>query len=459
MSTEFDDHSLPFEEPLDRRSLLVRAGGVGAALALGGLTAASRATAGSAGSAQNVGKVTAYFGQFGAIAEQEGIRKYLFKGFPGDVDPVFVPITAPTQFVDRVRAEAKAGKGNLDLLIGLHGDMVTFQNENLIRPINDVAKQVKNLPPALVKLGKLGTTNQFYLPQSQATYVMVANKDVLKYMPKGKDINALTYGDVYAWAKAIRKGTGQNRFGLPASSTGLIHRFLQGFLVPSFTGAFVTKFRSADAAHGWDYLRQLWQYTHPQSLTYGFMQDPLLSEEVLLAWDHVARLKTALDQRPDDLVAFPVPKGPKARSYMPVIVGMAIPKNAPNAAGAKALLKWMLRLSAQAQILSIDGFFPVVPGTLSKQISPGLRAEAAAVRKQQKSKDAVQALLPVGIGAEGGNFNKVYIDTFTRIVRNGENIQTVLNDEGAQLQGIFDRSKAPCWAPDPPSGHNPCKVG
>jgi multiple sugar transport system substrate-binding protein len=456
MSDRSDDHLLPWEEPVDRRELLIRAGGLGAAVALGGLAAASRATAGST---QNFGDVTAYFGQFGAISEQEGIRRFLFRGFRGDVDAVFVPITNPTLFVDRVRAEARAGgRGNIDLLIGLHGDMVTFQNENLIRPINDVARQVKNLPPALVKLGKLGTSNQFYLPQAQATYVMVANKEVLKYMPKGANMDALTYGQVFAWAKAIRRATGQNRFGLPASDTGLFHRFLQGFLVPSFTGGFVTGYRSKEAVQAWTYLKQLWQFTHPQSLSYAFMETPLLSGEVLLGWDHVARLKAALDQRPDDLVAFPVPKGPKARAYMPVLVGMAIPRNAPNPAGGKALMQHMLRIAAQAQILSLTGFFPVVPGRLSKQISPGLRAEATAVRKQQKSKDAVQALLPIGIGAENGNFNKVYRDTFTKIVRNGENIQTVLNEQAAILQEIFNKTGAPCWSPDPPSGKNPCRV-
>ncbi len=456
MSSELDDNPSRWDEPVDRRTALAAAGGVGAALALGGLAGANRAFAGPA---QNAGKVTAFFGQFGAIAEQEGIRRYLFKGFRGDVDPVFVPITSPTGFVDRVRAEAKAGgKGNIDLLISVHGDFVTFQNENLISGINDVARQVKNLPPALVKLGKLGTNTQYYLPQAQATYVMVANREVLKYMPKGADMNALTYGQVFAWAKAIRKGTGQNRFGLPASDTGLFHRFLQGFLVPSFTGGFVTGYRSKEAAQGWAYLKQLWQYTHPQSLSYSFMETPLLSGEVLLGWDHVARLKTALDQRPEDLVAFPVPAGPKSRSYMPVIVGMAIPRNAPNPAGGKALMQHMLRISAQAQILSLTGFFPVVPGRLSKQISPGLLAEANAVRKQQKAKDAVQALLPIGIGAENGNFNKVYRDTFTKIVRNGENIQTVLNEQAAILQEIFTKTGAPCWAPDPPSGKNPCRV-
>ena len=265
MSTDNDSHPL-WEEPLDRRSALVKAGGVGAVLALGGLAGASRAFAGPA---QNAGNVTAFFGQFGAIAEQEGIRRYLFRGFRGDVDPIFTPITSPTGFVDRVRAEAKAGgKGNIDLLISVHGDFVTFQNENLISAINDVARQVKNLPPALVKLGKLGTNTQYYIPQAQATYVMVANREVLKYMPKGANIDALTYGQVFAWAKAIRKGTGQNRFGLPASDTGLIHRFFQGFLVPSFTGGFVTGYRSKEAVQAWAYMKQLWQYTHPQSLTY-----------------------------------------------------------------------------------------------------------------------------------------------------------------------------------------------
>lgn len=451
---EVEGNGFSWEQPLDRRSLLEKAAIAGGAVAAGGLLTAGRAS-GAPGAA---GKVTAFFGQYGAIAEQEGIRRYVFRGFDGDVDPVFVPITTPAVFVDRVRAEAKAGKGNIDLLIGLHGDMVTFQNEGLIRGISDVAKQVKNLPPALVKLGKLGTKTQYYLPQSQATYVMVANKDVIKYMPKGADINALTYGQVFAWAKAIRKATGQNRFGLPASDSGLLHRFFQGFLVPSFTGAFVTGFRSTEAVAAWEYMKQLWQYTHPQSLTYAFMDNPLLSEEVLLGWDHVARLKTALDQRGDDLIAFPVPKGPKARAYMPVIVGMAIPKTAPNPAGAKLLAQHLLRISAQAQILSLTGFFPVAGGRLSKKISPGLLAEAAAVARQQTAKDAIQALLPIGIGAEGGNFSKIYRDTFTRIVRNNEDTRKVLQEQGELLDQIFVKTNAPCWAPDPPSGRSRCVV-
>jgi multiple sugar transport system substrate-binding protein len=82
----------------------------------------------------------------------------------------------------------------------------------------------------------------------------------------------------------------------------------------------------------------------------------------------------------------------------------------------------------------------------------------AAVTKAQRSKDALKSLLPIGLGTEGGNFNRVYTDTFVRIVVRGENIQKVLNDEATQLQAIMDKTGAPCWAPDPSSHGKPCKV-
>ena len=75
----------------------------------------------------------------------------------------------------------------------------------------------------------------------------------------------------------------------------------------------------------------------------------------------------------------------------------------------------------------------------------------------QNSPSALPALLPIGLGAEGGNFSTIYRDTFTRIVIRDENIRAVLNDQGAKLQELMDKTGAPCWRPDPPS-RGPCKV-
>jgi multiple sugar transport system substrate-binding protein len=66
--------------------------------------------------------------------------------------------------------------------------------------------------------------------------------------------------------------------------------------------------------------------------------------------------------------------------------------------------------------------------------------------------------LPVGLGSQGGNYNRVFIDTFTRIVINKEDINKVLDDEGQKLQAVLDAAGAPCWKPDPPSTGT-CQVG
>ena len=89
-------------------------------------------------------------------------------------------------------------------------------------------------------------------------------------------------------------------FGIPAGPKGLFYRFTQGYLLPSFTGGQVTTFRSADAEAAWTYMADLWAATAPASTNYEYMQEPLARGEVLVAWDHVARLVGATKDKPDD---------------------------------------------------------------------------------------------------------------------------------------------------------------
>ena len=79
----------------------------------------------------------------------------------------------------------------------------------------------------------------------QATYVMCANKKALPYLPKGADINSLTWGQFAQWATNLQKKFGTPEVGFPVA--GLFPRFLEGYLIPSFTGALVTKFESTKA--------------------------------------------------------------------------------------------------------------------------------------------------------------------------------------------------------------------
>lgn len=395
------------------------------------------------------GKVTFMSTQFNTVEESDKARAILADF--GEVD--FVP-SEEGPMIDLLKAEAQAGSGTVDLVGALHGTFPVLAQEDVLFDLSDLLAEIQaeyELPEAFVELGRLGTEDyQYYIPWMQATYIMAAHKDALQYLPEGADLNALTWEQLAAWAKNIYDATGEAKLGLPVA--GLFHRFLEGYLYPSFTGGMVTGFKTAEAAAMWEWFKtDLWPYVHPQSIAYEFMQEPLLAGEVLVAFDHTARLINAFNERPEDFVAFPAPAGPAGRGFMPVVVGLGIPFTAPNPDGAEALLKYMLSPETQARVLKDLAFFPVVGGVDTSGLSAGVAIEAGAVSAQANSPDALPALLPVGLGARGGEINEIYRNAFSRIVLNGEDIQTVLNEEGANLQKLLDETGAPCWPPDAPS--------
>jgi multiple sugar transport system substrate-binding protein len=104
------------------------------------------------------------------------------------------------------------------------------------------------------------------------------------------------------------------------------------------------------------------------------MQEQLLSEEVWVAFDHTARLIDAFKERPEDFIALPAPTGPEGLGFMPVIVGIAVPKNAPNPEGAKEMIKYMLQDQTQVHILREIGFFPATSIDFPGFISAGVKA-------------------------------------------------------------------------------------
>jgi multiple sugar transport system substrate-binding protein len=385
------------------------------------------------------------------VAETQAMREQVLKGAPGGVD---YQATEEGPWLTRIQAELQAGRGSIGLLGGLHGDLAALPGDLI--DLSGIPG-TENISPATMALGKLGTGEQKYIPWMQASYVMAANKQALQYLPAGADINALTYDQLVAWAKAMAEKTGQPRFGFPAGPQGLKHRFFQGYLLPAYTGSMVTEFRSEGAVQAWTMFRDLWKVTNPASTSYGFMQEPLLTGEVWVAFDHAARLADAFNKKPDDFVAFPPPAGPKGRAFMPVIAGIAVPRTAADQAKAKEIVAYMLKPETQIATLRATNFFPVIATDLPADMPPSVRLSGAAIAKTANSPDAMPALLPVGLGRLGGQFNQVFTDTFERIILGGQDIRRTLDDQAKALKAVIDEAKAPCWAPDAAST-GPCPV-
>jgi multiple sugar transport system substrate-binding protein len=384
------------------------------------------------------------------IEETQAMRERVLAGFPGGVD---YQASDGGPWLTRLQAEVQAGRGTIAVLGGLHGDFSSVKD--MLADLSDI--DASAVTPTLVELGRLGTDEQKYIPWMQATYLMAANRRALEHLPEGADLNALTYDQLIAWAQTLAEQTGGPKFGIPAGPRGLKHRFFQGFLLPAYTGSMVTEFRSAEAEQAWEVMKELWRWTNPASTNYGFMQEQLLTDEVWVAFDHTARLADAFNQRPDDFVAFPVPAGPKGRAYMPVIAGMGIPVTAPDPAQSRALIEYMLKPETQIATLRATNFFPVVDVVLPDDMPTSVKLSGAAIAAMTNAPDALPALLPVGLGALGGQFNQVYIDTFERIVLGGQPVRATLDSQAAELRRILTEAGAPCWAPDAASD-GPCPV-
>jgi len=400
------------------------------------------------------GKVTFLSTQGVPIEEAEAMRGVVLADFPGQVEFIGSEYEF---FEDTILSEVQAGKGSVDVLGALYGQYPTLVAAGALQDVGALMAKLgdRGIPASSVELGKLGTDTQYYVPWMQATYICAANKKALEYLPAGADVEALTWEQYRDWAKNIYEATGEKKLGFPVD--GLMHRFLEGYIYPSYTGGMVTTFKSPEAVEMWEFIKDMWQYVHPQSMVYAFMQEPLLAEEVWVAFDHTARLIEAFKAQPDDFVALPSPSGPKGLGYMPVAVGLAIPVTAPNQEGAEALIEYMTRPETQVAVLRELGFFPVIDLEYPGYVAVGIRMEGQAVSKQAAAPDAVPAMLPVGLGARSGEINKIYRDAFTRIVINGEDIETVLAAEAANLQTLMNETGAPCWPPDPPS-EGACQV-
>jgi multiple sugar transport system substrate-binding protein len=395
--------------------------------------------------------------QFNAAQEAEKFRKVLASALRRPVSYV----TADSGlFSGQIQRQIDTGAVQASLLGGLHGDLSPLAPQYL----QDLTALKAELgdpgwAPEYQQLAMLGSDRLLSVPWAEASYVLAAHENALQYLPPGADPEALTYDQLLDWAIAAKHGNGgRAMLGLPAGAKGLLHRFVQGYLYPSFTGAQVTTFRSPEAITAWQYLRDLWANTAPASTTYDQMQDPLSHGEVSFAWDHVTRLIDAPSRDPQRWKMLPAPRGPKGLGYMPVLTVLAIPRGAPDTEGAKDVIRALTRPSAQLDVLRSNAFFPTVRVAMPADLPPAVRLEADAVQRQRSAPGAILSLPPEGLGTKDGQVTKVYQDCFRAIVLQGADIRSTLDSQVGTLNSLLRSAKVPCWAPDPNTHGALCEV-
>src|SRR5215472_18658658 len=146
--------------------------------------------------------------QLRPIEEAQKMRNLILKGFPQAVDYI---AAQPQQFPVRIKAEEQSGTHRIDVVGALHGELQALVPQGALVPLYDLASKLTDrwISHQLLTLGKFGTAHQLYIPWMQASYIMVANKLALPYLPSGADIDALSYDQLALWAGTLQQKTGK----------------------------------------------------------------------------------------------------------------------------------------------------------------------------------------------------------------------------------------------------------
>ncbi|MCA8934129.1 MAG: extracellular solute-binding protein [Rhodospirillaceae bacterium] len=402
--------------------------------------------------------------QFAPLNEAAALRHHALDSFDGLSQ--FQPYDS-LAVIERLTEGVNAP---VDLVAGVHGDMEALAQAGLLRPIPAITgfDPDRGIPDAIAEAARLGTDQQMYIPWMQGTYLMAADRRALAYLPVGADLERLTYDQFRVWAAAVNTANGHPMVGFPAGPRGLMPRFIQGFLYPSFTGAAITTLRSPDVGPMWEYMRQLWRNVNIRSLTYNQMHEPLLSGDVWIAWDHVARLLPAIRAEPDRFVVFPSPIGPYGRGALIVIIGLAIPTGTHDVAPspgdwrtmvprANRLIGHLTAPDIEAGMISALGVFPIAEDSRLWPVDPSLISVADAVGIQASDVDTILGVLPPRLGGGTRALTMNYMLLFTQIVLRDADIYATSRAVAEQINSVLDQDPHPCWLPDPVTD-DPCRV-
>ncbi len=384
--------------------------------------------------------------QLAPPSESEIVIKEILPPFEEEfgVRVTFIPEQNYATFEDRLVSEAESGNVRVTVAGGLHGDFTLLTEREYLMNLDGTSLPGRTFIPGLWNLSRTAANEQFFIPWMQATYAMVVNEKAMQYLPSGADVNALTYSELKDWAQNIADNTAMDRpVGFPAGPSGLYHRLVHGYLYPSFTGKTVANFDTPEAVAMWEFMRdEMWPLVHPSSPTWNFMDTPLLSEDVWIAWDHQARFRPAITDSPADFRVVPSPGADEGRGFIAVAAGLAIMEGAPRPDLGRQLIEYLTRPSVQALLAEKVGFFPVVEEAQPEIEDPAIAKIADGVTKQAGAPDAILATIPGGLGERAGEFSQIYKDVFDRILIAGESITTVLSALDDDLQSLFQDTGA-----------------
>jgi len=268
--------------------------------------------------------------------------------------------------MERIEVQKVARQVSSNLEIASSGQLSNWINDDYVVDLTDHIKDWKDLKflPAFSKgIKRDGKT--YFIPICGNVYLLFANKQALKYLPKGCTIDTLTWDDFADWAINIKKGTGYGRTvvtGVPLQSW--IYQF--GCTELSYGAEFPTV-DSPGARKAWNVWARIAKADAfiPNVREIADCSIPMIRGEAWLTILNNTKVGETFETNETRYVIGKMPSGTKGRGAIVGFSGIGLIKGAPNQDYALKVLKQFTNPEIQVKLArGTGGFVPAEEAAL-----------------------------------------------------------------------------------------------
>jgi len=251
-------------------------------------------------------------------------------------------------------------EGTTDLVIIHSGDMKKWIEEELVSDLTTEIDSfqgrtfIKSFDNEIKKSGKT-----YFTPITTDTYLTIANKKALKYLPETIDLEKLTWEDYANWSNKIREGEGVGKTVVSgAKKKSFLYQF--GGVALSY-GANFPNIDSDGAKKAWKLYEQMAKDFIPEIKEVVKPVDSLKEEKAWLSVIHNAQAGQIYRENKEDYIIAPVPKGSKGRGTIVGAYGIGRVKGSKKIELTKKLMEYLTRPEVLLKISKgTGGFIPPV---------------------------------------------------------------------------------------------------
>ena len=352
-------------------------------------------------------------------AEQEFVIEYVIKPFEKENNcTVNFQILDDKKLLERAELQLKTDHPTMDIVCAYVANMPEWIENGYIEDLTSNVKSWddRHFSPTF-EYGTNFEGKQYFIPVGADVYLTIANKKAVKYLPKGADLDKLTWEDFAKWSNAIAKGEGEGKTvvtGIPMKS--LVYQF--GAISLSY-GATFPDINTPEAIKAWEILVSMKDDFIPAVLNVDNCVAPMKRQEAWFSWMHCARAGQVYSSNPANFVVAPVPEGPAGIGSIAGVSGYGVLKNAPHKELAIKFLEYITRPDMQVKIAKgTGGFIPPVEEALN-YLGDDPEDEVVAKAVMVLSKGRVSGV-PGGDYQDWGAVKKVFDDVFVEMVLNGD---------------------------------------